>query len=111
MSRSCFCQHMEQRGIVGKGCHIEGNQTLVTHSVHPFFPLFHPILLFPIFSFPHAPPSPHTTVDVVSGQQALDSQRVLILDCLPQALVLQGSERENVTSLKRRHIKEKQMVT
>lgn len=93
MSRSCFCQHMEQRGIVGKGCHIEGNQTLVTHSVHPFFPLFDPVLLFPISSFPHAPPSPHTTIDVVPGQQALDSQCVLILHCLPQALVLQGREK------------------
>lgn len=105
LSCSCLWQHAEQRGIVGKGSNIEGNQTLVTHPVHPSLPLFHPILLFPIFSLPHAPPSPHARVDVVFGQQALDSQRVLILHCLPQALVLQGSKQENVMSWMRKHIK------
>lgn len=79
---------------MGKGGNIERNQTLVTHPVHPSLPLFHPIFLFPIFSLPHAPPSPRATVDVVFGQQALDSQRVLILHCLPQALVLQGSKQD-----------------
>lgn len=94
MSCSCLWQHVEQRGIVGKGGNIERNQALVTHPVHPSLPLFHPILLFPIFSLPHVSPSPSATVDVVFGQQALDSQRVLILHCLPQALVLQGSKQD-----------------
>lgn len=105
MSCSCLCQHVEQRGIVGEGSNIKGNQTLVAHPVDPSLPLLHPILLFPIPSLPQASPSPHATADVVSGQQALDSQGVLILHCLPQALVLQGSKTENLMSWKRKHIK------
>lgn len=83
-------QHMEQRGIVGKGSHVQGDQALFAHPVHP--PLLLPlaVLLFLLSSFPCGASS-SSTVDVVSGQQALYGQSVLIFHCLPQGLVLTGT--------------------
>lgn len=96
MSGSCLCQHMKQRGVVGKGCYIQGNQALVTHPVHPLLPLCFPVFLFLLSSLPHACSSCSTsTVGVVSGQQALHSQSVLIFYCLPKGLVLMGTRNES----------------
>lgn len=92
MSGSRLGQHMEQRGIVGKGSHVQGDQALFAHPVHPLLSVFLQVLLFLLSSLPHASSSSSSTVGAVSGQQALYSQSVLIFHCLPQGLVLMGSK-------------------
>lgn len=96
MSGSCFCQHMKQRGIVGKCRHIQGNQTLLAHSVHPFLFISLPVLLFLLSSLQQA--SSSSTAGTVFGQKALHSQRVLVLHRLPQALVLMWGRRKGAQS-------------
>lgn len=108
MSRSRLCQHMEQRGIVGKGSHIQGDQALFAHPVHPPLPLPLPVLLFLLSSLPHASSSSSSSaVGVVSGQQALYSQSVLIFHRLPQGLVLIGSRKEGAGSKEGGQVREK----
>ena len=91
MSGSRLHQHMEQRGIVGKGSHVQGDQALLANPVHPFLPVSLPVLVFLLSSLPHAASS-SSTAGVVSGQQALYGQSVLIFHCLPQGLVLMGEQ-------------------
>lgn len=92
VSRSCFCQHMKQGGVLGECRHIQRNQTLLTHSVHPFLFIFLPVLLFLFSSLPQA--SSSSTAGMVFGQKALHSQRVLVFHSLPQALVLMWGRRK-----------------
>lgn len=105
VSGSCLCQYMKQRGIVGKGSHIQGYQPLFTHSVHPFLPVPLPVPLFFLSFLPYA--SASSTAAVVSGQKALYSQCILIFHCLPQGLVLMGSRRKGAGPREGRQVEER----
>ncbi|KAF3846771.1 hypothetical protein F7725_003849 [Dissostichus mawsoni] len=81
-------------GILGKGSNVQGDQALFAHPVHPPLPLSLPVLLFLLPSLPQTPsPSPSSgSMVVVSGQQALYGQSILIFHCFPQGLVLMGEK-------------------
>lgn len=92
VSRSGLRQHMEQRGIVGQGGHVQGDQALITDPVHSFLPLSLPILFLLLAAIPQtASASSAPAAGVVPGEQALHCQGVFILYCLPQGLVLAAS--------------------
>lgn len=89
-------QHVKKRGVVGKRGHIQRNQPLLAHSVHPFFFISLPVCLFLLSSLPQARSS-SSTAGMIFGQEALHSQSVLVFHCVPQGLVLMGQWEEGCT--------------
>lgn len=92
---SCLCQHVQEGGVVGKSRYIQWHQALITHPVYSLLPVSLPVLFLLLSSLPHASySSASTSTDgVVSGQQALYGQRVLIFHRFPQGLVLMVSKK------------------
>lgn len=90
VSRSGLCQHMEQRGIVGQGGHVQGDQALIADPVHSFLPLSLPLLVLLLAASTSSAPA----AGVLPGEQALHGQGVFILHRLPQGLVLAASAKK-----------------